>query len=169
MEENDRTRIEILKSHNKVFREFPFVGGLIYFCYNDYRTHQTAKGRGLMKQRGGGVVDLYGERKPSFDVLRDESSPIASLEVEESGGQLFATIRSRTETPAYALSGYKLKWVVYGAGGSPVEQREANLPVLRPGEHTMVSAKFEEKMPQSVRFGVMRPTGFSAFRKIWRL
>lgn len=168
MEENDRLRIEILKNHNKAFREFPFIGGLIYFCYNDYRTHQTAKGRGLMKQRGGGVVDLYGERKPSFNVLRDESSPIASLEADESGGQLFATIRSRTEVPAYILSGYKLKWVVYGPGGSPVEQREANLPVLRPGEHAVVSAKFEEPKPQSVRFDVVRPTGFSAYRKIWK-
>jgi hypothetical protein len=38
--------IAILRSHRDVAREMDFVAGLIFFCYNDYRTHVGDKGFG---------------------------------------------------------------------------------------------------------------------------
>lgn len=58
--EGDARRIEILRTHTGVCREKEYVGGLIFFCYNDYRTHIGDKGTGVMKQRIHGVVDLLG-------------------------------------------------------------------------------------------------------------
>ncbi len=83
--EGDARRIEILREHNRVFREREYVGGLIFFCYNDYRTHIGDKGVGVMKQRVHGVVDLYGAQKPSWAALRYESSPIESMGVHHPG------------------------------------------------------------------------------------
>jgi len=41
----DGRRIQILQTHTRIYRDFDFVGGAIFFCYNDYRTHMGDKGR----------------------------------------------------------------------------------------------------------------------------
>ena len=71
----DPRRIEILRDHTRVLREHACVGGAIFFCYNDYRTHIGDKGIGALRQRVHGVVDVYGERKPSFEALRNGIEP----------------------------------------------------------------------------------------------
>jgi beta-glucuronidase len=162
-EGGDAKRVEILREHNAVYREFPNVGGLIFFCYNDYRTHIGDKGLGVMKQRVHGVVDLYGVRKPSFDLLRHESSPVEALDVAAQAGNFTATIRTRKHIPAHTLRDYKLRCTVYGFDDLPMEQREENLPVLKPGERATANFKIETKDVRRVQFDVIRPTGFSAF------
>ena len=83
--EDDARRAEILRTHNAVFRRFPWVAGLIFFDYNDYRTHIGDKGTGVLKQRVHGVVDVFGVRKPSFEALREESSPVESFDGPDGG------------------------------------------------------------------------------------
>jgi beta-galactosidase len=165
--EGDAHRIEILRSHDGVFRELDYIGGLIFFCYNDYRTHVGDKGEGVMKQRVHGVVDLYGARKPSYDVLRNESSPVASIEVKSLPGAFEIEVVSRETVPAHALRGYKLRGVLYGDGDIPLEHRETTLPALEPGAWTHVKFEFKEIAPRRVRFDVMRPTGFSVRTLEW--
>ena len=157
----DPARARILCEHDAIFREFPFVGGLIFFSYNDYRTHIGDKGLGVMKQRVHGVVDLYGSRKPSFEELRNESSPVERMDVTGSASSLSITIRTRNTVPAYTMDGYTLRWVVYGFGGLPMEMGEAALPKLTPGMEHTASIRFREPKPHSVRVDVVRPTGFS--------
>ncbi len=165
--EGDARRIEVLREHNRVFREKEYVGGLIFFCYNDYRTHIGDKGAGVMKQRVHGVVDLFGARKPSWAALRYESSPIESMAVEGSGKEFTIRVRTRKTAPAYTLDGYKLQAVLYGYSEIPLERFEASLPRLAPGDEAKVSIQWKEKEPVHITFDVQRPTGFSAFTKIW--
>ncbi len=166
--EGDARRIEVLEQHDRVFRDRPFVAGLIFFCYNDYRTHIGDKGAGVMKQRVHGVVDLYGARKPSYEVLRRESSPVASLEVKGTPAAMTATVVAREAVPAYRLSGYTLRAVLYGYGDIPLERIEQPLPDLAPGAHATVPLKFAEKAPLRIVIDVMRPTGFSAATHDWK-
>ena len=98
--EDDARRARILETHNAVFRDYPWVGGLIFFDYNDYRTHIGDKGSGVLKQRVHGVVDVFGARKPSFEVLRSESSPVESLEVRPDGGGAARGRRPDAEGPS---------------------------------------------------------------------
>lgn len=92
-------------------RDWLFSGS-IFFCYNDYRTHVGDKGKGALKQRVHGVVDLYGARKPSYEVLRAESSPIERMAVvKKDGGILEVTIETRKTLPAYTLRDYTIKWI----------------------------------------------------------
>jgi tetratricopeptide (TPR) repeat protein len=49
------------------------------------------------------VVDLYGNRKPSFDALRRESSPVESLDVTGLPSKLQVTLRTRDRVPCYTL------------------------------------------------------------------
>ena len=164
----DARRIEILRAHNQACREFDFVAGTIFFDYNDYRTHMGDKGVGPLLQRVHGVVDLYGNRKPSFEVLRQEASPVASLELSGSVGSLRATVATRTRLPAYTLEGYTLRWIVFGFDDLPMEEGAAALPKLAPGQQATVPIAFQEKHPMRVRVDVVRPTGFSAATAWWK-
>jgi beta-galactosidase len=166
--EGDNRRIQVLRDHTSVCREANHVGGLIFFCYNDYRTHIGDKGTGVMKQRIHGVVDLLGDRKPSYAVLREESSPIESLDCSGSPNSFTLKVRSRDSVPGYRLTGYKLRGILYGFARIPLECRETPLPALSPGQSISVPLRFEQKDGATrVEFDVMRPTGFSAFTTVW--
>ena len=169
--EGDGRRIEVLRAHNAVFRKTDYVAGLIFFCYNDYRTHIGDKGTGVMKQRVHGVVDVYGARKPSWQALRAEASPVESMAVTGEPGQqgdLRVKVRTWASVPCYTLRGYTVRTVVYGDGAIPVERVEAALPVLEPGQEATVRIQFQEKTPARMQVDLMRPTGFSAHTAEWK-
>jgi beta-glucuronidase len=166
--EGDSRRIQVLRDHTRVCREAKNVGGLIFFCYNDYRTHIGDKGTGVMKQRIHGVVDLLGNRKPSYTVLREESSPIESLQCSGSPSSFSLRLRIRDSVPAHRLAGYKLRGILFGFASIPLESREAALPVLNPGQEISIPLRFEEKQGATrVEFDVIRPTGFSTMTSVW--
>jgi Glycosyl hydrolases family 2, TIM barrel domain/Glycosyl hydrolases family 2, sugar binding domain/Glycosyl hydrolases family 2 len=160
--EDDRRRAEILRTHNAVFREFPWVAGLIFFDYNDYRTHIGDKGRGVLKQRVHGVVDVFGARKPSFEVLRAESGPVEALEIRRDGAARVVTVRTRKDIPSYALRGYAVRWTALGNGGIPIERGEAPLPELAPGAAATVRFTPQAPDARAVVVEIVRPTGFAA-------
>jgi beta-glucuronidase len=157
----DDRRVAILQSHDAAFRRFDWVSGAIFFCYNDYRTHMGDKGVGVLKQRVHGVVDVYGERKHSFDELRRESSPIDRLEVGSGPKGVVVRLQTRRRLPAYRLEGYKLRWISYGYENLPMEQGATALPALAPGDQLTLDIVPREKNPRRVRVDVLRPTGFS--------
>lgn len=165
--ENDRRRVEILETHDSVFRDSPWVRGLIFFDYNDYRTHLGDKGTGVLKQRVHGVVDLYGARKRSFEALRKELSPVESMTIRTDGGNRFAVVRTRRTLPAYTLRGYRLRSIVYGDGGIPLEQRESGLPDLEPGGELEFPLGAQGDIERRLRIDLVRPTGFSAATVFW--
>jgi beta-galactosidase len=166
--EGDNRRIQVLRDHTRVCRETKYVGGLIFFCYNDYRTHIGDKGTGVMKQRIHGVVDLLGNRKPSYSVLRDESSPVESLDCSGNPNSFTVTVRARNSVPSHTLNGYKLRGILYGFANIPLECREALLPALAPGQLISIPLQFKEKEGATrVEFDVMRPTDFSAITSVW--
>src|SRR5262249_25402476 len=166
--EGDSRRIRILRDHNRVFRERDYVGGLIFFCYNDYRTHVGDKGTGVMKQRIHGVVDLFGSCKPSYSALREESSPVESFDYKGNPDSFTLTLRTRNSIPAYTLNGYKLRGILYGFANIPLESREAPLSPLKPGQSISISLQFKEAEGATrVEFDVLRPTGFSAITTVW--
>jgi beta-galactosidase len=160
--EKDPRRIEILRTHNAVFRDYPWVAGLIFFDYNDYRTHMGDKGAGALKQRVHGVVDVFGARKASFEALRAESSPVESLGIRKEGGERAAVLRTRRDIPSYRLTGYKIRWTVFGNGGIALERRETLLPALEPGGQAEIPLEVLERDVRRLLVEVVRPTGFSA-------
>jgi beta-galactosidase len=153
--ENDPIRIGILESQDKVFRERPWIAGLIFFCYNDYRTHIGDKGEGALKQRVHGVVDLYGARKPSWDVLRRESSPVESLTMEGTR----VTLRTRGTVPAHTLRGYTLRAIAYGRGAIPLAAQSIALPDLPPGATHTATLQLPSAGIDRVTVEVLRGTG----------
>jgi len=166
--EGDERRREILRSHDAVFRQRDYIAGLIFFCYNDYRTHIGDRGTGVLRQRVHGVMDVWGNCKPSYDLLREESSPIAELRIEGRPTAFKITVRTRPHVPAYTLRGYRLRGAYFGYGQIPIEQQEAALPELKPGSEAALEIHFADAQPEKIQFDVLRPTGFSAYTRIWK-
>jgi beta-galactosidase len=160
--EGDEPRIKVLREQDAVLRKFDRIAGLIFFCYNDYRTHIGDRGTGALKQRVHGVVDVYGQRKPSYEVLRGESSPVESLSAALDGNALKIAGRVRDTVPAYTLRGYILEAVVYGQGAIAVERQRFLLPDLLPGAAIDHSFTLTAKDTHEVRIELRRPTGPSA-------
>ena len=166
--EGDGKRISVLLGHDKVLREREYIGGLIFFCYNDYRTHVGDRGVGALKQRVHGVVDVYGERKPSYQELRAESSPLEVFAAEGKAGDLKIRMKTRSSVPGYTLRGYKVRAVVYGYGGIPVERVESLVADLEPGAAATAGITFSETRPVMVKVDLLRPTGSSAHTVVWK-
>jgi beta-galactosidase len=167
--EGDQHRVETLRSHDALFRSKEFIAGSIFFCYNDYRSHVGPTGVGALRQNVHGVVDLFGRRKPSYAVLREECSPIESLTAENRLNAFQLRLRTRQGIPTYTLRGYKVRGILYGEGDVPMERQEAALPEIVPGGEIAVDLKFSQSgVPVHVTFDVVRPTGFSAYSRDWK-
>lgn len=69
----DERRIKIYKEKLSYYKKYNFAGW-IYFSLNDYRTHVGETGKGKLKQRVHGSVDVYGNKKPSYDFIKAENS-----------------------------------------------------------------------------------------------
>jgi beta-glucuronidase len=115
-----------------------------------------------------GVVDVYGRRKPSYDVLREEASPVATLSATLAGNELKVAGRTCVTVPGYTLRGYTLEAVVYGQGNIPVERQRLPLPDLVPGSAIAHTFTLSAKDALEVRVELKRATGWSARTAIAR-
>jgi beta-galactosidase len=167
--EGDVPRMEILRTHDMAIRSKVFVGGSIFFCYNDYRTHAGDRGVGILQQRVHGVVDIYGAPKPSYELLRRESSPIKSLTAEHQLNKFQVLLKVRRDLPMYTLRGYKLRGLFFAEGNIPIEQQMVALPETAPGGETILELAFTpSEAPIHVQIDVLRPTFFSAYSFDWK-
>ena len=160
----DDNRVKIVDEHTQVMRESGEVAGAIYFDYNDYRTIVGDHGRGALRQRVHGVVDVYSTRKPSFDALRVQASPVESLLLSRTGDQYNLEIATRESLPAYTLRGYVARWLFYGYDDLPMEGKIDRLPALAPGSKVMLKANSQMAGLKRVSAEILRPTGFPAAR-----
>jgi beta-galactosidase len=157
----DESRVTVVNSHTEVLREFPEVAGAIYFDYNDYRTLVGDQGEGAFRQRVHGVVDLYANRKPSFDALRKQSSPIERASIDQTATGFQLRLTTRASLPAYTLRGYSIRWIAYGYDDLPMDGAMNLLSPLLPGTSNTAEAHFSAPGLRRIRADVVRPTGFS--------
>ena len=160
----DENRARIVKDHTDAMRESGQIAGAIYFDYNDYRTIEGDHGTGALRQRVHGVVDLYSRRKPSFDMLRSQSSPIESLALKGFSDHIELQLFTGSRLPAYTLRGYTARWLFFGYDDLPMDGKIDPLPDLAPGSKVTLSASPAIGLSQFKRVvvDIFRPTGFSA-------
>ena len=159
----DQNRVTVIEDHTRVFRESGMVAGAIYFDYNDYRTIVGDKGVGALRQRVHGVVNLYAQRKPSFDALRLESSPIEALVLTPADSLFTLEVQTRRALPAYTLRGYTVRWLFYGYDDLPIDGALESLAPLQAGARvTLQQQRASLPTVKRVRVDILRPTGFSA-------
>jgi Glycosyl hydrolases family 2, TIM barrel domain/Glycosyl hydrolases family 2, sugar binding domain/Glycosyl hydrolases family 2 len=158
----DGNRVKIVDEHTEVMRESGIVAGAIYFDYNDYRTIVGDHGTGALRQRVHGVVDVYSTRKPSFDALCKQASPVETVALTRTGDGFELEIATRNQFPAYVLRGYVARWLFYGYDDLPMDGRIDRLPDLKPGSRITLKASPAQAGLRRVAVEILRPTGFAA-------
>lgn len=145
----DSRRIEEMKKQIKIYSANPNITGAIYFCLNDYRTHMGEDNTYNYPQRVHGVVDINLIPKPSYEVLKEMSSPIiiTGQKKTENGTEL--TLLGNTGIPSYKVVNYIIE-----AGGS-----RNVVTKLEPGQTQTIHVKKEVK-----EVIIKRPTGFEVLR-----
>jgi len=167
----DPNRIEILQTHTDCFRKFREIAGAIFFCYNDYRTHMGDKCEGAFRQRLMGVVDLLSSRKPSWQALREESSPVKSIAITQHQANSFnieiVTRSLENDLPAYTLRDYSLIWTAYNKDDQPIESGRNILSELAPGTRHSEVVEVSHGTVSRLKAEVFRPTGYSVLDTQW--
>jgi len=165
----DALRVGIMESQLAEFARHDFIGGAIFWCYQDYKSHRNlwpGETTGFVEM---GVVDENRQRRPSYDAWRKGTSP-ARLEIvwtraggdRPSGFRATVTRRAPTELPSYDLRGYRLEWDARGNDGALLASGAQPLPVI--GAPASVEGSWPATTAREVRLALrlVRPTGFVA-------
>jgi len=115
----DPRRNKIFLEKTACYRPREEIAGTVYFCLNDYRTQCGEEGAGRERRRVHGSVDMRGAKKPSYETVRREHSPLIAEKTAEG-----VRLTCRNDLPRYEVRGYYVE-----AGNEKTE-----IPSLRPGE-----------------------------------
>ena len=163
----DEQRQLLIQDQMAVFRTKPFIAGTIFWTYQDYRTRTNF----VM-----GVVDPERNKRPSWDVLREEYSPalIDSLTFSPPAeDKRIAAIALHTrgpvevDMPVYTLRGYRLHWSVTSPDSiTEFSSGDTALPILAPGTQWSGEVSFDVSAADYiVTISIVRPTGFSVLER----
>jgi beta-glucuronidase len=159
----DEQRRLLIHDQMAVFRTKSFIVGAVFWTYQDYRTRS-----GFVM----GVMDAERNKRPSWDVLREEFSPALfdslALSPEVDGHRTISIILHTRGTidmdmPVYTLRGYTLQWAVTSPEGSTkYSEGDASLPTLSPTSEWSGEFTFEvPALDYIVTVSIIRPTGFN--------
>ena len=159
----DEQRRLLIKEQMEILRTKPFISGAIFWTYQDYRTRS-----GFVM----GVVDPERNKRLSWQVLREEFSPVVfdSLNLTDIvEGKRTGIIKLHTrgpieaDMPVYTLRDYNLHWTVASPDGSTVFLEDnIAFPELAPGSEW--AGEFNFQIPESdyiISLSIIRPTGFN--------
>lgn len=144
----DVRRTSIFLEKMRIFRKYSNVVGTIYFCLNDYRTQMGEDGKGRLRKRVHGSTDLYGNTKPSYEVVQSEYCPIY---VELDGEKL--KLKCKDDIPSYSIKNYYI-YIEYL--DSTAQSSKIDIPFLLPGESTEIVVNQSFKVN---KISVYRPNG----------
>lgn len=154
----DSARIKHMIRHTGYYAESPYVSGAIYFCLNDYRTHMGEGGQGMMKHRVHGVLDFKGNKKPSYKVLQNLSSPVALSKIAYPGpGKISVTITCK-HFPAYTVKNYKL------IAQSEGKEVSVIVPEIKPGQEVKLDLN---ALGTVGNLRILRPGGFEVMDSVF--
>lgn len=159
----DQRRIEDLIYHMAVYESKPYVEGAIYFDLTDYRTHYPGTSEtGKYRRRIHGVYDMYGNPKPSMQVLRELSSPVEVQQVRKwKSGKLNLLIFGSLGLPQHLVKGYRL--FVSDSAHNYAEGRAYQLPDLSPGQQ--LDFEVDDLNRGQIYVTVVRPNGYVVSQK----
>jgi len=159
----DQRRLEDLIYHMAIYESKPYVEGAIYFDLTDYRTHYPGTSeKNKFRRRVHGIYDMYGNPKPSMNVLRELSSPVEVQQARQwKKGKLNLLIFGSIGLPQHTVKGYKL--YISGKTGNYSTTKAYNLPEIKPGER--VNFEVDDLYDGGAVITIVRPTGYVVTQK----
>ena len=129
----DKDRAINMISQLAAFDRAPFVGGAIFWTYQDYRSSRNLWPGQVDGYVDHGVVDPFRQRRPSYSAWQDRNQAVSARlgwRMGPDGPQgfsLVATPNGVGTLPSYPLVGYGLRWRVIGATGAVLDAGEGPL------------------------------------------
>jgi beta-glucuronidase len=167
----DRIRERIIREQMDAFGNFDFVGGAIFWCYQDYRSHRNLRPGRRSGYVEMGVVDENRQRYPSFYVWQERNAP-ARLALDwlpgagrPSGFRARIAPRGENEIPHYTLRGYRAEFAVRDHSGKVIASGERALPDIGPAHQFEVAFAEASSREVTLELRLVRPTGFVAARE----
>jgi hypothetical protein len=173
LESADRLRSKIIRDQLSLFEKYDWIGGAIFWCYQDYKSHRNLR-PGLDKgQVEMGLVDENRQRRPSFDLWQRLNAPARialdwnpqTVYTAPEGFRATVSRRSQNELPSHALRGYRVVWEARDDDDVLVAKGEQVLPdVVGAADKQTVEGKWVAPASKAVTLtvGLYRPTGFLA-------
>ncbi len=160
-------RRQLITEQIEIFRSKPFVAGAIFWTYQDYRTRSNF----IM-----GLVDFNRNRRGSWEVLREEYTPVLIDSLSFSppiDGKRIATVALHTrgpvdvDMPTYTLRGYSLHWAITSPDGSKnFSEGDVPLPTLAPASQWSSDIQFAVPTEEYIiTISIIRPTRYSVIER----
>jgi beta-glucuronidase len=134
--EADQQRVANLRQQLDAFAKRDFVGGAIFWTYQDYKSPRNLWAGETQGYVEHGVVDENRQRKPSYFAYRDRTAPLTSALAwthSDRGLNGFNAVLRRnpiTQIPSYPLLGYRAEWRVLDRDGAHIGEGSQALPGL---------------------------------------
>ena len=170
-EDADRRRVQIVQEQMPVYAQYDWIGGVLLWCYQDYKSHRNlwpGETKGVVDH---GVVDENRQRRPSYYIWQEMNYPVRVEPVWKCSDQFpypplgfNATVseRSVTELPSYPIHDYRLTWEARRDDGRMIAQGEQPLASLQPPVQVTGAWTATDYRTITLTFKIYRPTGFMA-------
>ncbi len=169
----DKERVDIIHRQLAMFAQQDWIGGAIFWCYQDYHSFHNLRPGQSDYYVDHGVVDKNHQRKPSYYVWQEENSPAhvdLDWNYDANGAPIgfHATIarRSEQEIPSYPLIDYHAEWRVLDAENHVIAGDAQPLAEIGPAQNFTRSWPAQKTTGLRLELLLYRPTGFLAARKI---
>ncbi|MPL99459.1 Beta-galactosidase [bioreactor metagenome] len=145
----DERRATEMAEQIKIYSSKDYVAGAVYFCLNDYRTHMGEDSLHKYPVRVHGICDINLNKKDSYDVMKEISSPLVISDVIVEGNQVSMTIECRDAIPSYTVRNYYIL----------ADDTRIDIRKMSPGQK--INIDFTTSAFDLV---IYRPTGFEVLR-----
>jgi beta-glucuronidase len=162
----DAARVENLLGQMAAFEKRSFVGGAIFWTYQDYHSNRNLYAGSVDGYVDHGVVDEYRQRKPSYAAWEQRNRALdvsVSWTVGDGGLKGFTAKvapRGAGALPSYPLIGQKVRWKALDQNGAVVgESGPTDLDLAAPAA---VTGAWDKPVDGVVRLtlDVLTSTGF---------
>jgi beta-galactosidase/beta-glucuronidase len=165
----DVARVANLKEQLAAFVHRPFVGGAIFWSYQDYRSNKNlfaGETDGLVDH---GLVDADRQRRPSFLAWEAANRAVTAtvqwtMAGDGSSGFTATVIGAQIGAlPAYPLIGHRVRWRAIGGDRVLLGAGESALPTIAPGGSATVSMQWPARTtPVTLTIDILTADGIRA-------
>jgi hypothetical protein len=169
----DELRARIMRDQLATFAKYDWIGGAIFWCYQDYKSHRNLRPGPTTGQVEMGLVDENRQRRPSFFLWRDLNAPATvrldwspqTIYTAPEGFRAVLERRGPGDLPSYAMRGYRVVWEARDADGALVARGERELPEVGAGQTIEASWARPKGRAVALTLRLYRPTGALALER----